>query len=273
MRLSAYVNQRGRVDPFTRDDFFFVGSKVSTDPARLVLVGGQAIETWGLFLEVPAPTGDQHPLTEDTDWLGGKRDAQWLCQMLGPHVDLQIAGADEPGPSSAVAFLQRPDGRIVLMDFLHSIVGPSDAEVRRLAVPIRVGGVTLHVLHPLLCLHSRLANLAVLPHKRNGNGLLQAQWAINIARAFIEKMFDAGTHPRQVIRACHRVADQAAGRHGKFCFLEFNLDPLPAVSPHVITGIGGQFEQQDWPRTTAWISGKRERWQAHRAKQAPKTPN
>jgi hypothetical protein len=74
LRLSALVNQQG-VAPFTAEDFLFVGSKVATDPARLILVGGQALETWGAYFDVLAPTGDRHPLTEDTDWLGSKKDA------------------------------------------------------------------------------------------------------------------------------------------------------------------------------------------------------
>ncbi len=173
MRLSALVNQRG-VDAFTFDDFLFVGSKVSLDPSRLFLVGGQALETWGVVFDVLAPTGDRHPLTEDTDWLGSKRDALWLCDLLGKdNTELQLASADENGPSSALAFLKRPDGRILLMDFLRMVIGPSNEEVRRLAVPVQVGSapaITLHVMHPLLCLASRLHNLKALEAKRKGNG-------------------------------------------------------------------------------------------------------
>jgi hypothetical protein len=261
LRLSALVNQRG-VDPFTFEDFLFVGSKVTLDPARLILVGGQALETWGVVFDVLAPTGDRHPLTEDADWLGGKRDAQWLCEQLGwDTTELQLASAQDTSASSALAFIKRPDGRILLMDFLHSILGPSNDEVRRLAVPIQVQGITLHVLHPLLCLSSRLHNLSTLESKRKGNGPMQAQWSIAIAREYISRQISRGdTHDAQ--KACQMVAEQAEYQAGRFCFTEFALDPLEAVTPAVVQAIGGKFSTEEWPRTVQRIERKRARWMA-----------
>jgi len=80
-RLSQIVKDAG-IHAFTRDDFYLVCNGVAQDPARLVLVGGQAIEVWGVLLDVPALTGDQNSLTEDTDWLGSATDAQWLANFL-----------------------------------------------------------------------------------------------------------------------------------------------------------------------------------------------
>jgi hypothetical protein len=261
LRLSALVNQRG-VDAFTFDDFLFVGGKVSLDPSRLILVGGQALETWGVVFDVLAPTGDRHPLTEDADWLGGKKDAQWLCDLLGKDTtELQLASVDEVGPSSAIAFHKRPDGRILLIDFLHTIVGPSSDDVRRLAVPIQVGGanpITLHVMHPLLCLASRLHNLKTLESKRRGNGPMQAQWAISIVEAFITRTIAQGDL-RQAQKACQKVAEQAEYQAGPFCYLEFRLDPLLAVTPAHVQAIGGRFATEEWPRTVERIEQRRER--------------
>lgn len=260
MRLSAYVNQHG-VDAFTFDDFVFVGSKVAREPGRLILVGGQAIETWGVVLDVPSPTGDKHPLTEDADWLGGKHDAQWLCEMLGSEsTELQLADVSEPGASSALAFHRRPDGRVLLIDFLRCIIGPSNDEVKRLAVPVRVAGIELHVLHPLLCLESRFANLEALEAKRTGNGPLQAEWAINITAAYLRRLVAQQAPPRQVIRACHRVREIAEYKAGRFCFLEFGLDPLRSVAEDVVAGVGGMFEREDWPRVVARVERKRGEW-------------
>lgn len=260
MRLSAYVNQHG-VDAFTFDDFVFVGSRVARDPDRLILVGGQAIETWGVALNVPSPTGDMHPLTEDADWLGSKRDAQWLCDLLGADsTELQFAEVDEPGASSAVAFHRRPDGRVLLIDFLRAIIGPSNEEIKKLAVTVRVGGIQLNVLHPLLCLESRFANLQALESKRRGNGPLQAQWSIDIAAAYLRQTVALGAPPRQLIRACHRIAENAEYKAGRFCYVNFELDPLRAVTSDVVAAIGGRFQSDDWPRTLRRIEGKRRKW-------------
>jgi hypothetical protein len=259
VQLSAYVNLHG-VDPFTFDDFVFVGKQVAKDPSRLILVGGQAIETWGVVLDVPPPTGDHQPLTEDTDWLGGKRDAQWLCALLGAaNTELQLAGDEHGGVSSALAFLRRPDGRVVLMDFLRCIAGVSNSDLQKLAVSIKVRDITLNVLHPLHCLDSRLANLALIPSKRTGNGKLQAVWAIDIARAYLTRVVADGPK-RQAIRAAHRIAESAEYKHGRYCFLNFELDPLAAVSSDIVTAIGGEFEATDWPLTVNRIVEKRQRW-------------
>ena len=141
MRLSEWVSKHG-VAAFTFDDFLFVGSKVATDPERLILVGGQAIETWGVLLNVVAPTGDSYPLTEDTDWLGSKEDAQWLCAQLGRDVEVHFPKPHEAGPSTALAFIRRPDNRVLMMDFLRAIVGVSEDETRKLAVPVAISGMT-----------------------------------------------------------------------------------------------------------------------------------
>jgi hypothetical protein len=260
LRLSALVHQRG-VDAFTFEDFLFVGRKVSIDPSRLILVGGQAIETWGVLFDILAPTGDRHPLTEDTDWLGSKRDAQWLCDLLGSRedIELQLATPDDAGPSSALAYLKRPDGRILLMDFLHTIVGPSSEEIRRLAVPIKLDSVTLHVMHPLLCLESRLANLQVLETKRRGNGPMQAQWAIDIGRAFLLRTVQDG-RAKEAAKACRFIAEQAEFKYGRYCYLKFGLDPLAAVTVDVVRGIGGRFETEEWPRIAERLAEKRRRW-------------
>ena len=272
-RLHAHANQHG-IDAFTFDDFVFVGGKVSRDPERLVLVGGQALETWGVVLDCPAPLGDGTPLTEDADWLGSKTDAKWLCDMLGAgQHELYLAKDFEEGANTGVAFIERPDKRVLMMDFLRAIVGPTNEQVRRLAVPLSFRGITVQVLHPLLCLHSRLSNLAVIPSKRRGNGPMQAVWAVKIAGAFIQKLLSDGD-TRQAIRACHKVADLAASRHGKYCYTHFEVDPLLAISDEIVKTIGGQFETEDWPRTQARVLERRARTAAHlaRLKAEKKTP-
>lgn len=131
MRLRDLVKQQG-IASFTADDFHFVTSKLSEDPGRLILVGGQAIAVWGVLLDVASPLGPQHTLTEDTDWLGGKLDAKWLCERLGPpsDVDLQFAGDFDSTPSSALAYLKRGN-RVLMMDFPANHRGAGEPENRR----------------------------------------------------------------------------------------------------------------------------------------------
>lgn len=150
-----------------------------------------------------------------------------------------------------------------MLDFLRAIVGPDGPEVRALAVPIRVStdqdSYRLNILHPLHCLHSRLANLEKLPVKRKGNGPLQGRWAIDIAEGYLRKRLQDGAAPRELIRICHKIAENAEYKSGPYCFDNFGLDPLMAVKTDIVGGIGGAFEQIDWPNTVARIEAKRER--------------
>jgi len=259
LRLSQYVSEHG-VDAFNFEDFLFVGSKLATDPTRLVLVGGQAIETWGHYFDVLAPTGQREPLTEDTDWYGNAEDALWLCRLLGRrNTELYIAKNFDPSPNSAQAYIERPDGRVLMMDFLRAVVGLTHEEIVQYAVPVNVAGVNLSVLHPLYCLESRLANLRGLPSKRNTNGVMQANWAIEIAAAYLEKMPSNGASVRDVMKACRQLADCSEYRAGPYCFEHYQVDPLRAVTPTTLDFVGGQFVTEYWPRRIERISTKRER--------------
>lgn len=258
MRLSQYVSEHG-VDAFNFEDFLFVGSKLATDPNRLVLVGGQAIETWGHYFNVLAPTGQHEPLTEDTDWYGNSDDAVWLCRLLGrKNTELYIAKNFDPSPNAAQAYIERPDGRVLMMDFLRAVVGLTHDEIIQYAVPVNVSGVSLSVLHPLYCLESRLANLKELPSKRNTNGVMQANWAIDIVAAYLEKMPSNGASIRDVMKACRQLADASEYRAGPYCFEKYEIDPLRAASPATLDFIGGQFVTEYWKRRLERIASRRE---------------
>jgi hypothetical protein len=258
LRLSEIAAQNG-IDSFEFDDFLFVGKSLSQDPARLVLVGGQAIETWGNFFQVSPPTGDQAPLTEDTDFLGNRDDAKWLCKLLGKgETELILAKDFDPSPNSAIAYLQRPDGRILLIDFLHAIVGVTNEDIGKTAVRITVAGCELKVLHPLLCLKSRLANLEKLSTKRNTNGIMQAQWAINIVHAYLLNLLDRkDVAQRDLIRQFTDVTELAEYGSGPYCFRNFGLDPLKAITQDMVERVGSRFVNEDWPRRIARIKEKR----------------
>lgn len=258
MRLSELAARDG-IDSFEFEDFLFVGNSLKQDPARLVLVGGQAIETWGNFFNVLPPTGDHAPLTEDTDFLGSRDDAKWLCKLLGKgETDLVLAKDFDPSPNSAVAYLKRPDGRILLIDFLHSIIGVSNDDIKKMAVRVTVAGCDLNVLHPLLCLKSRLANLERLSSKRNTNGYMQAVWAINIVHAYLLNLLDRREVTQgELISQFSTVSEMAEYQSGPYCFKHFGLDPLNAITQEMVDRVGSRFVIEDWPRRLARIDAKR----------------
>lgn len=263
----------GQLAPFLPSDFYYVVDKTSRSPERLVLVGGQALEVWGVVLDVKPPSavtnGEQHfhALTVDADWLGQKADAQWLADLLGlENTELSIPAMGDPTPSTAVLFLER-NGRVMLMDFLATITGIENAELQKYAaevdVPMPDGrNVPLRVLDPVHCLLSRMANLKAYASKREGNGLLQAQWAIDILSVYLRYMVAVGAPEETMRKQCHRVAELAeyGSKAAEYCFTRFQIDPLQAVPPAVVAAGGSRFAEKDWPLTVARIQRKRSKW-------------
>ena len=235
------------------------------EPKRLILVGGQALETWGVVLNVPAPNGQLNPLTEDADFLGSLEDAKWLVKLLGiDHTELYSPAFDDPTPNTALIYLQRKDNQVLMMDFLRCVTGLQNKEIDQLAAEIEVptpsgSFIKLRVLHPLHCLVSRMANLESHPKKRQGNGFMQADWAITIVQAYLETLAKNATE-LQVRKACQKVAEMAEFGPGRYCYTNFAIDPLRAVTPNVLAAGGDGFVTNDWPRTMARIKGRRKKW-------------
>ena len=264
-RLSRLAAKQG-LAAFSPDDFYDVGAKVSQDPERLILVGGQALEVWGVVLGVPAPAGDASPLTEDADWLGSQDDARWLANLLGVgRTELQVPDFNDATPNTALMYLEQKEGKVLLMDFLRCVTGIENPEIRSNAADLQVprpgGGdpIQLRVLHPLHCLASRMANLWAYPAKRRGNGPVQAQWAVNIVRAYLTRIALEAS-PAQVRGECQKVAKLAQYGAAEYCFTHFQIDPLQAVTGQVLAAGGDQFLAKDWPNTLVRVEKKRARW-------------
>lgn len=241
---AAGLGQRamsGQLAPFLADDFYYVVDKTSREPERLVLVGGQALEAWGVVLDVAPPppvvSGGQHfhALTIDTDWLGQKADAQWLADLLGlNHTELCIPAVGDPTPNTAVLYLER-NGRV------H-------------------------------CLTSRMVNLKVYEAKRRGNGILQAKWALDILRAYLHYMVQSGAPEETMRKQCHRVAELAeyGSKAAEFCFTRYQIDPLQTIDADVVAAGGASFAEIDWPHTVDRIRHKQAKWLKKAALNAPK---
>lgn len=227
-----------------------------------MLVGGQALEAWGHFFGVVPPTGNHEPLTEDTDFLGNKEDARWLCKLLGKdETELVLAKDFDPSPNTAIAYIRRPDDRILMIDFLRAIIGVSNEDIGKTSVRVEVAGNQLQVLHPLLCLKSRLANLEQLAVKRSGNGVMQAKWSIDIVRAYLLDLLGRNVSQRELIQQFSMVSEISEFGAGPYCYKNFGLDPLTAITSDMVEQIGTRFVTDDWPRRLARIEAKRQKYQ------------
>lgn len=270
--LGERAMRRG-LDPYRPTDFYYVLDKSSRQPDRLVLVGGQALEVWGTLLNVPPPVAEEkqgnyyHALTVDADWLGCRDDAEWLAELLGvERTQLCIPAPDDPTANTAVLYLER-DSRIMLMDFLATVTGLDNDEIKKFAPDVVITSdlgqqFNLRVLDPIHCLQSRMSNLKAYATKREGNGPDQAAWAVDLVRAYLLYLVNNGAPEKTMRSQCHRVAELAeyGAKAAEFCFANYGIDPLQAVTGEVITAAGQQFQEMDWPITTARIRAKQEHW-------------
>lgn len=110
------------------------------DPDKLVLVGGQSLVRWMLYYDIPVPQADYPALTQDVDFIGARKEAEFLAKELGGTV--RFATIDDHTPNTAVITWQPPgaEKKKLLLDFLSGILGVADADLHRLAVDIQFPG-------------------------------------------------------------------------------------------------------------------------------------
>lgn len=261
------------LDSYRPTDFYYVLDKSSREPERLVLVGGQALEVWGTLLNVPAPVAEEkqgnyyHALTIDADWLGRREDAEWLAELLGvERTQLCIPDPGDPTANTAVLYLER-DSRIMLMDFLATVTGLDNDDIKKFAPDVVITSdsgqqLNLRVLDPIHCLQSRMSNLRVYPKKREGNGPGQAVWAVALVRAYLLYLVNNGASDKTIRGQCHRVAEMAeyGVKAAEYCFVNYHIDPLQSIVDEVIAAGGRQFQETDWPNRTSRIRAKQLHW-------------
>jgi hypothetical protein len=179
-------------------------------------------------------------------------------------IELTKATLNDNTANTAVMLLQRPDGRILLMDFLHSITGLGNSEINKMAVLLEIPNhgklLSLRVLHPLHCLQSRMANVQIYSKKRAGNGPLQAQWAVDIVRAYL-RLTALHNSSDEVSSACRQLAGISVGVPAQYCYTHYGLEPLQAVTPDVLAAAGDKFVQLEWPHMLKRLAAKQARWQ------------
>jgi hypothetical protein len=222
----------------------------------VVLVGGQALAFWAHYYRAKLP-GDLLPyVTLDVDFLGTSAHAKAFADKLA-GATLYLPSLDDHTPSSGRVVARNVFGRTLEVDFLHSMAGLSESEVRRNAVEIKDtrGDLLVRVMHPLYCLESRIKNLVLLPSKRDRFGIAQAQLAVRVMRLHIAHVLDEADGTRKALRLVERIGELALSEPGKRCFLEYRVDLLKAVPAKSISA--PEFEQRRWPQLRRQISEQR----------------
>ncbi|MDP1995722.1 MAG: hypothetical protein Q8J90_00845 [Gallionella sp.] len=237
---------------------FFHALQKATQPA--ILVGGQSLTFWVDYFKIPVPKSDTPYLTQDADVLATKHDARIIAAEL--HGTLNIPKPDDHTPNTAIITYKTPDGRTLFVDFMGSLIGLTNEEIRKTAVELEHPEYGfIRILHPALVLKSRIVNLHRLRSKRDTNGVAQARLAVLVAKAFFENYDSLGFAGRNpdlyLIDRVMCLDKQAISDAGGFVYVQWKIDVMEAAPMVLITN--KKFHAEHWPRLDTRIRAKRDR--------------
>lgn len=242
---------------FTLPDLNLLYAAVNNlpEPSSVVLVGGQSLSLWADYFRIDVPVQETAYLTQDADFLGTHRDADLLARLLGAKI--HKATLDDNTPNLAVLAFKGVGGKNLLIDFLSVIIGVDENSIRKRAISVVFQDRLVRVLHPLLCLKSRIENLKALPAKRNGNGISQARVAVEVAKRYIEERLKEGPE-REAIYAAKQLREMALTPAGVYVFHHYQIDVLDAVVPEIFKT--ELFRTRDWPKAREWAARRRQKY-------------
>ena len=218
-----------------------------------VLVGGQAVAFWAAYYGLEGAP----PVTTDIDMLGDRVEVLRAAGALAgiPH-RLYLSDMDDLSPNSGKIAIDVPGGGpTVEIDYLFSLTGLSQDDIDSTAVQSDVGGTGLRVLHPLLCLESKIYNLAAHPGKRGEAGIGQALSSVLSARRFVAGMEESGER-RAALSACERVARLSLREAALFAYARYGIDVLEALPTDIFPD--GPFMSIRLPQIRAQAAAKRD---------------
>lgn len=126
---------------------------------EVVVVGGQA---WANFYRERVPELEQYlPFaSEDLDFYGGRLEALGGQIFLNQNFD--------PSPNAGIVTVNYQEQKLRI-DFLASVYGLSELEIVSTAISFvgtgTLTGLSLKILHPILCLEGKLKCLKGLPQQ------------------------------------------------------------------------------------------------------------
>jgi hypothetical protein len=223
---------------------------------EVVLVGGQALAFWAHYYRARLPADLTPYVTLDVDFLGTSAHAKTFADGV-PGARLYVPRLDDHTPSSGRVVARNVLGRTLEVDFLHSLAGLSEGDVRRNAIEIKdlQGKLLVRVMHPVYCLESRIKNLVLLPSKRDRFGIAQAQLAVRVVRSHIRRVLQEANGVRKGLRLVERLSELALSEPGKRCFIEFQVDVLQAIPVKSIPV--PQFRRRRWPQLRRQLTERR----------------
>ena len=230
---------------------------------QFVVVGGQAVNLWS---ENYRTTSDEWiellPFaSHDLDFLGGSIDARHAARFLGVEAEFYDPFSRVPIPNSGSLMVPLGD-RELLIHFLHSIIGASREEIHRTARKLPWHGRELPVMHPLLCLESKL-NCLFSVDQRARQDLKHVKLSRLATREFFRELVRLNL-VRDVLTGCERIAWLTQGEYGLRAWLQHGIECERAIPIDTIQTAAehqpklANFLERRWPRFLEELARDRE---------------
>lgn len=155
----------------------------------VTLIGGQALNYWAGYYEAASPqlrAGAPYG-SGDIDFLGSMSVAERLARELPGR--LERTGIYGPRVTMAAISYRGSDNEPRLIHFLGDMAGVSPAEVVKTSIVLEGH---LRVMHPLLCMESRVANVLELKEYDTPHAHKQALASIECAAAYVRELMTMG---------------------------------------------------------------------------------
>jgi hypothetical protein len=202
----------------------------------VVLVGGQAVSYWAdRYREQDGLLAAGWPYaSKDVDVQGGRHVVEVCAQRIGGKALMPTM--DHATPMSGVVVFVDHEGYERKVDFLPHVYGLHADEVRRTAIPAQLLGedggllgVDLRIMHPVLCMESRVHNVVGLPGQYdNEHGRAQLTASIRSAQCFVVELLELGEE-RNARKLCERIFRFCGHQRARRLFREKGVDPFDAV--------------------------------------------
>lgn len=249
-----------KIPPVSYEHTARVLKKLANLGHPIVLVGGQVVNFWADFYEHEAPQLADHApyMSKDIDFLGSRDAVRECAKRLGGTAKLATLD-DMNTPSTGVVVFTDENNHIRQIDFLGSVAGVDDAELIETAASATLDdehGVPIAsflVMNPLLCLKSRVHNVAYLPGYQTEHAKNQLQAAIVCAKQFATDQL--ASEPRKTLTCNEVFFDIARYGAGVEVFALHGIDVLEALVD--APGMPEKFYIERLPRARAAVERAR----------------
>jgi len=194
---------------------------------EFVVIGGQAVNLWSRHYsqqsDMPHFEWQRfEPFSSrDLDCLGDSMDARDAGQAFGVEVQLYSPFGRTAGPNSGTMEIPLPQGDL-LIHFLHTPYGANPDEVKRTARLHQIEyQKPLRVMHPLLCLETKVACLFGLDQSGRQD-LKHVNLSCLIFREYVRERLQLGA-TKDVLLAAERIGRLACDRMGLKLWHEHSL--------------------------------------------------